>query len=191
MQTSIDGFVADSNDSLHWMIWEDWNADWNWDEDLKRHYIARFDTTDTIVLSTKMAEEGFMNHWENAAKDNNDKRYRYATKINEKQKLIFSRSASNSTWKNSTLVKGDLKNEINNLKKRPGKDMIVYGGITFVSALLKARVIDEFEFYINPTVLGKGLTVFNELQERLSLVLLDSKSFSCGIVVNRYEPVAK
>ena len=67
--------------------------------------------------------------------------------------------------------------------------MIVYGGVTLVSALLKARVIDEFEFYINPTVLGKGLTIFNDLQDRLPLVLLDSKAFGCGVVVNRYEPV--
>lgn len=78
--------------------------------------------------------------------------------------------------------------EITQLKKQPGKDIIVYGGANFVSALIKEGLIDEYHLFINPTAIGNGMTIFKEIDGKLNLVLVKSTSFACGIVVLHYEP---
>ncbi|MEH2433133.1 MAG: dihydrofolate reductase family protein [Nostoc sp.] len=74
------------------------------------------------------------------------------------------------------------------LKKQDGKDIIAYGGATFVSALIKQGLIDEFHLFINPIVIGDGMTIFKELDNKQYLTLVKSTSFDCGIVVLNYEP---
>lgn len=93
-----------------------------------------------------------------------------------------------SDWENTVLAKGDLSDEILSLKKQPGNDIIAYGGGTFVSGLIKANLIDEYHLFINPTAIGRGLSIFEGLENRLNLTLKSSISFPCGIVVLGYEP---
>ena len=81
--------------------------------------------------------------------------------------------------------------EINKLKKQDGKDIIAYGGATFVSALIKHGLIDEFHLFINPTAIGNGMSIFKELDNKQNLILVKSTSFDCGIVVLNYEPQHK
>ena len=78
--------------------------------------------------------------------------------------------------------------EVNQLKKQNGKSIIVYGGASFVSSLIKNNLIDEYHLFINPTAIGKGLTIFNGLKSNLNLKLIKSTAFDCGIVVNQFEP---
>lgn len=91
-------------------------------------------------------------------------------------------------WDNTVLAKGNLVDEITKLKKQDGKDIIAYGGATFVSALIKQGLIDEFHLFINPTAIGNGMTIFQELDSKQNLTLVKSTSFDCGIVVSNYEP---
>ena len=66
--------------------------------------------------------------------------------------------------------------------------LIAYGGATFVSALIKHELIDEFHLFINPTAIGTGMSIFKELDGKQNLILVKSTSFDCGIVVLNYEP---
>lgn len=86
------------------------------------------------------------------------------------------------------MAKGDLVDEITQLKKQDGKDIIVYGGAIFVSALVKHGLIDEFHLFINPAVIGNGKTIFKELEGKQNLRLVKARSFDCGIVILNYEP---
>ena len=88
----------------------------------------------------------------------------------------------------TVLAKGNLVGEITKLKKQDGKDIIAYGGATFVSALIKHGLIDEFHLFINPAAIGNGMTIFKGLDRKQNLRLVKSKSFDCGIVVLNYEP---
>jgi dihydrofolate reductase len=63
-----------------------------------------------------------------------------------------------SIWKNTELAKGDFVHAINQLKNQKVKDIIVYGGATFVSSLINVGLIDEFHLFVNPTALGNGMT---------------------------------
>jgi dihydrofolate reductase len=67
--------------------------------------------------------------------------------------------------------------------------MIVYGGATFVSALIRERLIDELHLFVNPVVLGKGMPIFQEVTEKQNFKLIFSKQFACGIIVLTYNSI--
>ena len=74
---------------------------------------------------------------------------------------------------------------MNRLKNQLGKDILVYGGANFVSSLIKENLIDEYNFFINPTAIGRGMTIFGKLEDKSSSLKLNrSQSYNCGIVVN-------
>lgn len=103
-------------------------------------------------------------------------------------KVVFSKTLKESNWANTILANGDLVEEVEKLKQKDGQDIIVYGGATFVSNLIKENLIDEFHLVINPTAIGRGLTIFGNSEDRLKLKLVQSTTSSNGKVVNHYEP---
>jgi dihydrofolate reductase len=109
-------------------------------------------------------------------------------KYTDTEKVVFTKTLDKSDWDNTVLAKGAFVTEINNLKSQDGGDITAYGGAQFVSSLIKARLIDEYHLFINPTAIGKGLTIFGGLNSILNLNLTNSKRFDCGIIVNIYTP---
>lgn len=173
VQLSVDGYMAGLNGEMDWLVW-------NWDEELKS-YVARLtEPVDCIVLGRKLAE-GFIPYW--AA----NKFQEGAEKFNSVKKVVFTHTLPASEWDNTELAKGDLTEEIKRLKAREGGDLIVYGGAAFVSALIQQGLIDEFHLFINPTILGQGLSIFRELGNLQNLTLIKASPFECGIVVLHYE----
>jgi dihydrofolate reductase len=73
------------------------------------------------------------------------------------------------------------------LKQQEGKDMIVYGGSSFVASLVKERLIDEFHLFINPVAIGKGAGIFDTLEGWQALKLIKTITFDSGIVLLHYE----
>jgi dihydrofolate reductase len=102
-------------------------------------------------------------------------------------KVVFSRTLKESIWENTTLAKGDYVDVINQLKNQPGGDIIVYGGATFVSSLIRANLIDEYNLFINPAAIGNGMAIFKNLEGKQKLTLVESLPFGCGIVLIRYK----
>jgi len=176
VQMSIDGYMAGQDGGMDWL-------EWNWDEELKNYVIGITEQVDCILLGRKLAEN-FIDAWKNLAEDpetNDDA----ARKINDTAKVVFTKTIFKTEWENTTLESGDLVQEVTNLKNQEGKDLIVYGGGTFVRALIDAGLIDELHLFINPTAIGNGMPVFGSLQ---NMKLRASRSFDCGIVVLCYEP---
>ncbi len=97
-----------------------------------------------------------------------------------------SETLNQSAWEHTVLAKGDLIEEVNTLKKTPGRNIIAYGGATFASSLIQSGLVDEFHLIMNPSALGSGLSVFNERRSPLNLSLLHSTSYTGGIVVLQY-----
>jgi dihydrofolate reductase len=187
VQMTVDGFVADPSGSTDWQLWN-WDTAWNWDDELKKYFLGLMDTVDCILLSRKIAMEGFISHWQQAAENVKDERYSYAKKINETHKVVFTKTLKRSEWDNIDLAKGDLAEEVNHLKKEKGKNIIVYGGATFVSNLIEQNLIDEYQLFINPVAIGEGMKIFNG---RTNLALEKSIPFSCGMNVSIYKPLKK
>ena len=175
VQMTIDGYIAGLNGEMDWMTF-------NWDNELKKYVTDLSESVDCMVLGRKLAE-GFIPYW--ASKPEGED-VAGIDKMNNIPKVVFTRTLDKSLWKNTVLAKGDLVEEITKLKEQDGKDIIVYGGATFISALIKHGLVDEFHLFINPVVIGSGLTIFNGLDKIQNLQLINSSAFVCGIVVLHY-----
>ena len=176
MQMSLDGYVARPNGELDWMTW-------NQDDKLIQFINSLIDSSDTILLGRKMTD-GFVSHWENVVNNKPDRPdFSLAKKMVDTPKVVFTKTLDKSTWNNTTLAKGNLAEEIANLKKQNGKDIIVYGGAGFVSSLIKEGLIDEYHLFVNPTAIGNGMTIFKSLDRTRKFSVIESRFYSCGITV--------
>jgi len=159
-----------------------------WTEDISDYVRALTAPVDTIVLGRKLAQ-GFIPHWTNVAKDPKDPAYEGGVKYVTTQKIVFTKTLDKSIWDNTELAKGDLVETITKLKNQAGGDIIVYGGGTLVSSLIKNKLIDELHLFVNPAAIGNGMPIFKELTEMQKFDLIGVRNFDCGIVVLNYKPL--
>ncbi|MBK9247512.1 MAG: dihydrofolate reductase family protein [Ignavibacteria bacterium] len=178
MQVSIDGFVAGPNGEMDWMTW-------TWDDALKNYVSELTSGIDCIVMGTKLAD-GFIPYWAKVAVDDSNPERPFGVIMTDTPKVVFTQTLTDCPWENTTLARGPIVNEINNLKAQDGKDMITYGGAGFASSLIQNDLIDEYHLFINPTAIESGLPIFAKLDHKLNLKLVHSIGFECGIVVMCY-----
>ncbi len=174
MTASIDGFVkSKQGDSV-------------WDKEVTDFCIKNLEDVDAILLG-RNTTEGFIPYWADIAANPQDEFNTLGKLLTDIPKIAFSNTLQTSKWDNATIIGGELKSKIENLKSKKGKDIMVYGGVSFVSSLIQYDLVDEFYFLIYPFAAGGGESVFNKLQNNLFLTLKTSKQFPCGIVLMHYE----
>ena len=177
MQVTVDGYVAGPEGQLDWMTFD-------MDPALLAFITEMTDTSDTILLGRKMTE-GFVKYWEHVLTQPNSPEYSFAQKMVGLPKVVFSRTVSHVDGRNVRVENADLAAAVQQLKGQPGKDLIVYGGASFVSSLIEQGLIDEMNFFVNPVAIGNGMRVF---KGRMPLALVSSTAYPSGIVVDRYRP---
>ena len=124
VQISIDGFISTGpNDEQNWVTWA-------WDE-IRPYVLGLLDSTDTILIGRKLAVD-YIPYWQDVNTKPDDPMYEVAQRIVRAKKVVFTRTLDKSEWGNTELAKGNLADEINKLKNQGGKDIIVYGGSSFV-----------------------------------------------------------
>jgi dihydrofolate reductase len=178
MQMTINGYVGGLNGKNDWMTW-------NPDTEFIQFLNSMLDTSDTLLLGRKTAEN-IIKYWENEADQN--PAHPFAKKIADLPKVVFTKTLDKSNWNNTTLAKGNLVEEIAGLKKQNGKDLIVFGGAGFVSSLIREGLIDEYHLIINPTAMGDGMTIFNSLDRIQKFTPIASKLYPGGKTVLSYKP---
>lgn len=176
MQITVDGFVAGPEGQLDWMAWD---GD---DQKLGAFVDHLTDTSDTILLGRRMTE-GFITYWEQAASQPESPEYTFAQKMVDTPKVVFSKTIDHVEGKNVRVENGDLVEAVNQLKNQPGKDIVVYGGASFVSSLIENGLIDELHVFVNPIAIGNGMRIF---KSRTHLELTGATAYPCGVVVNSY-----
>ena len=183
MQLSLDGFVCGPNGEMDWMVSE-------WDNTIKNYAVELTDSADTFLMG-RQAGEGMAMYWPTVASNPESKDIEkwLADKINSLPKVVFSRTVISIKWTN-TRVANDIVEEVKELKREPGKDIIVYGGAQTATAFIRANLIDEYHLFMNPVIIGKGKTIFS-VTDKLNLKLVDTTSGASGIVVLHYVPEAK
>ncbi len=100
-------------------------------------------------------------------------------------KVVFSKTVDRINGQDVQVEKGSIVEAVNHLKRQAGKDIIVYGGATFVASLIKNRLIDELNLFVNPVAISSGMQIFGD---RTTLKLTDSTAYADGILVNTYTP---
>jgi len=109
--------------------------------------------------------------------------------MNNTAKFVFSKTLDNADqWGNSRLVTGDVAEEVAKLKEQPGKNMVIYGSGSIVSALTDAGLMDEYWLFVVPVALGDGIPLFQNLAGPANLKLIESKTLQTGVVALKYIP---
>jgi len=181
MQITLDGYVADLNDEADWLISDD--------EEWTDHY-KDINSADTYLLGRKMYPV-YSEYWQSVLHnpDSKPNELKFAKLADKTQHIVFTKGDFKPDWKN-TRVAHDLPAEVTRLKKENGKNIIAWGGANFASNLIKLGLVDEYRFELNPTLLAKGKALFNNLEQRNKLILIDSKPLKSGLIILRYQPEA-
>lgn len=177
MQMTLDGLVAGPNDEADWLI----NSNDEWTDLFKD-----IDSADTYLLGRKMYPL-YSEYWQSVLRnpDSDPNELKFAKLADKSQHIVFTKGDFKPDWKN-TRVAHDLPAEVTRLKKENGKNMIAWGGANFASNLIKLDLVDEYRFALNPTILAKGKPLFNNMEQRKKLKLIDSKPLDSGLIVLRY-----
>jgi dihydrofolate reductase len=179
VQMTIDGFVAGPDGKQDWAFMNGPDAAGS------AKVLELSDSCDTILLGRKMTAE-FIQYWESVVDSQPDNpMIDLAQRMVSMRKIVFSHTVTSMTGRNLEVENGDLATAVNALKQQPGKDIIVYGGAGFVSALISLDLIDEYYIFVNPVAIGTGLSIF---KDRKNLKLESSIAYKHGKVLNKYLP---
>jgi class 3 adenylate cyclase len=110
-----------------------------------------------------------------------------ADRINSIRKYVVSSTLKEPSWNNTTVITGNLEEEISKLKEEPGKDILLNGSADLFNALIREDLIDEYRLMVFPVVLGSGKRLFLEGNDVSHLRLVDSRIFGSGVVLHSYE----
>jgi dihydrofolate reductase len=140
------------------------------------------------LLFGRVTYELMASYWPTAIADKHDPTV--AKGMNSMSKVVFSKSLKQASWNNTKLIKGDLVSEVRKLKSETGPGMTILGSGSIVAQLALQNVIDEYQMILDPVALGKGRSMFEGIQEQLSLKLTKTRTFANGKVYLCYEPAA-
>lgn len=137
---------------------------------------------DAMLLGRRTFEE-FASYWPEQGDDD------FGGFINNVQKYVVSNTLTDPEWKNSTVVSGDVMTQIRELKEQPGGSINITGSGTLVESLLQNRLLDELHLLVHPIAVGSGRKrLFVEDATSIPLKLMDSKTFSTGVLHLTYVP---
>jgi dihydrofolate reductase len=161
------------------------------DDEIHEHYNELLRNADTLIYG-RTTYQLMESYWPAIVKNptGNKPTDEFAVLIDNISKIVFSRTLKNVDWKNSTLKKEVIKEEILQLKRQAGKPIFV-GSPSLIVALSQLDLIDEYQLSVQPTILGSGLPLFKNIRDRINLKLLKTKTFGCGAVTFYYEPTKK
>jgi dihydrofolate reductase len=157
------------------------------DEDIHRHAVENLAQADALLfgrVTYEMMEAGWRQPAAAGARP--DWMEPFARTIDAAKKYVVSSTLDRVDW-NAELVRGDLRSAVQQLKQESGEGLFV-GGVKLPMALAEMGLIDEYEFVVQPTVVGHGPTLFAGLSKRIDLKLVSRLEFSSGAVAMRYEP---
>jgi len=175
---SLDGFTAGPNQNLDWAII---------DEELHSFINDQQREIGTYLFGRRMYE--VMVYWDTADTDPSNPEYmlEFARIWKDIHKIVFSKTLEHVQG-NATLSRENIVEEIARLKAMPGKTMSV-AGATIAAAVRQFGLIDEYQLFIHPVILGGGTPMFPALGEKTNLRLVETHAFHSGVVMLRYQSV--
>lgn len=139
--------------------------------------------SDALLLG-RVTYQGFAAAWPSRTGE-------FADKMNNMSKYVVSTTLEQAGWKNSTLIKTNVADEVSRLKAMPGQDLLVAGSGQLVHTLMQHDLVDELRLMVFPVVLGLGKRLFNDQGERVAFRLVESKPVGSGVLTLIYHPDRK
>jgi len=135
------------------------------------------------LLLGRVTYEGFAAAWPSRADEAG-----FADKFNSMPKYVVSSTLEDPEWNNSTVLKGDIVEEVAKLKQEQDGDIVVHGSPQLVQTLIEHDLVDEYRLMVFPVVLGSGKRLFGETTDKKSLRLVDSRVVGDGVAILVYQP---
>jgi dihydrofolate reductase len=176
---SLDGVVEDPGGSEDFK-YGGWSFEFNRGEDGDQFKVDETMNSDALLLGRR-TYEGFADAW--PSRDGE-----FADKFNSMPKYVVSSTLKDPEWTNSTVLEGDLAEEVSKLRDAHDGDVVVHGSAQLVQGLLENGLVDELRLMVFPVVLGAGKRLFGETSDKRSLRLADSKTVGDGVAILTYEP---
>jgi dihydrofolate reductase len=154
-----------------------------WHDDIGQHFDQTMTQADTLLLGRKTWQIHGGVFEPMPAGDP------FGDVMNGIRKVVVSNTLKSATaWRNSTLISGDVVEEVRTLKEQPGKNILIDGSSVLIHTLAEHDLVDEYSLHVYPVVLGSGKRLFPD-GKRLNLKLIESKALPTGVVFQRYQPV--
>jgi dihydrofolate reductase len=177
---SLDGVTEDPGPSGGFKH-RDWTSPY-WNDELSEYQSELLFASDALLLGRVTWQE-FVASWPLRSGDP------FTDKMNSMPKFVASTTLEEPLEWNSTLLKGDVVDEVQKLKKDPDQNLLVYGSGALVDNLMQQNVIDVYRLMLYPVALASGKRFFREGPRKTTLALSDAKTTSTGVVVLTYEAV--
>jgi dihydrofolate reductase len=173
---SLDGVVEDPR----------WTFEFS-SEDRDQFKFDELAASDALLLG-RVTYEGFAAAWPQMEEQTGE----YGAWMNGYPKHVVSTTLEEPLeWNNSTLVEGDVVEEVSRLKDQPGKDILIFGSGDLVNTLMQHDLIDEYRLMVFPIVVGSGKRLFDEGGDTKTLQLVGTQTFDSGAIVLTYAPAGE
>ena len=158
------------------------------DDEIHQHYSDLLRSSGAIIFG-RITYQLMESHWPAIAKNpTGDKSTdEFAVVIDNIPKIVFSHTLKNVEWDTAQVAKRGIEEEVLELKEKVSKDILI-GSPSLILNCMKLNLIDEYQLCVHPLIVGKGLTLFKDIKDRVELRLLNTKTFGCGAVTFHYEP---
>ncbi len=176
---SLDGVMEDPGGAEDFK-YGGWSFEFSRGEEGDKFKLDEALEADALLLG-RVTYEGFAEAW--PSRDGE-----FADKFNNMPKYVVSSTLEDPEWNNSTVLKGDVAEEVSKLKQEQDGDIVVHGSAQLVQSLLENDLVDELRLMVFPVVLGRGKRLFGETSDKKALKLADSKAVGDGVAILVYEP---
>lgn len=178
MHVSLDGFVAGPNGEINWV---------RANEEIFDHVGKRIRECESALYG-RVTYQMMENYWPTAGDKPTATKHdiEHAKWYKTAHKVVLSRTMKGADLMNTTIISDNLSDSIAELKRQPGKEILLFGSPTATHFLVQQNLIDGFWLFVNPIILGQGIPLFADIKERINLKLLTTRQFDIGVTELNY-----
>ncbi len=178
MHISLDGFVAGPNGEMDWI---------KVDEEIFDYVGKRISESDTALYG-RVTYQMMENYWPTAADKPNPTKHdiEHSKWYSMVHKVVLSKTLKESDLTNTTIISDNLSDKINEIKQQEGSDILLFGSPTATHSLMQLNLIDGYWLFLNPIILGNGISLFVDIKDKINLKLLTTRQFTCGVTELNY-----
>jgi dihydrofolate reductase len=178
MHISLDGFVAGPNGEMDWI---------KIDQELFDHVGKRISEGDTALYG-RVTYQMMENYWPAAGAKPTATRHEieHSKWYSQVHKVVLSNTLKGANLTNTQIVNNNLAETIKEIRQQPGKDILLFGSPGATHSLIQLNLIDGYWLFVNPIILGRGIPLFANVQDKIKLKLLTTRPFTCGVTELNY-----
>ena len=180
---SLDGVMEDPGGSEHSKHGA-WTFKFNRGDEGNKFKLDEVNNAEVQLLG-RVTYEGFAQAWPTRSGDP------FSDKFNSMPKYVVSSKLKKADWNNSTILKGDVVDEVSKLKQKVRGDILVSGSAKLVQTLIANDLVDQLNLMVFPVILGSGKRLFGETDDLKTLQLAESKTVGDGVAIMVYKPAGQ